>query len=491
MGVFSKSSRPKRPGAYFNWEAIQPVALPPAIGSVAAVGITHSWGPLEVPTSVGSYGEFLAVFGGDPNAPTAGAKAVKQAFQGEGSAERGGAGTVIVHRMAAAAASKATRTLSNTTPAVSLTLTAVYEGTKGNDLRATVRDYAADTTKDELLIYDGTTLLETYVYANTDIAALAVDINATSDWVRAVAGVTGVALAPVATQAFTTGNDGETLLAADYTDAMSKLESQRFGVLTFENLTDSSIVASLKTWAQGLNSKGRRFFTVVGGALDESATTAITRSASLNDPDFVNVGVGSVRDAGFPDTNGVGTILSTAQLAPRIAGVLAARGERQSLTFAHLFGLELLNGATEAEILRAFDGGVVVLSKDSNPTNPTRIEKGLTTYTTQVDPTRPYLTYRNPKAVATMHAVEVELTEWAAEFIVGDTTVDSDTRAAVIAQINTVMARREGDRIVQPGWTAIVDPTPPASDDDEYVAFVIGAKFGRSTEQVYFTGRLG
>lgn len=488
MGVFSKSSRPRRPGAYFNWEAVQPAALPPAIGSVVAVGITHDWGPLQVATEVKSYNEFVAVFG---DSDTPGSKAVREAFQGEGTPERGGAGTGIIFRMGGSSAAKATKVLTNTTPATALTLTARYEGSKGNDLKITVRDSAADATKTELLIYDGTVLLETFTFLDTDVAGLVAQINAGSAWVTAVQAITGVGLTTVTTSAMTGGDDGSTLLAGDYTDAMSALEISRFGVLVFENLTDTAIVASLKTWAVALNATGRRFFTVVGGALDETAATAITRSTTLNDPDFVNIGIGSVRDTLMLDVNGDPTVLSTAQLAPRIAGLLAARGERQSLTFAHLAGLQMVVGATSAEILRAFDAGLIVLSRDSNPLNPVRIEKGLTTYSTTTDPTRPYLTYRSTKAVATMHAVEMELAEWANAVIVGETTVDGETRAAVISQVNTIMARREADRIVQPGWTVIVDPSPPPSDDDEFVAFVIGARFGRSTEQVYFTGRLG
>ena len=173
-GVFSKASRPKRPGAYFNWLAVQPADVAPAIGSVVAVGFTHTWGPLEQAVALTSLGEFLSVYGGDPNDPSEGYKAVKQAFQGEGVGGAGGAGTVIAYRMGDNGAAKAAKTIQNTagSPANAITLTARYEGTDGNNLRVTTQNNAANSANNDLLIYDGTTLLESYTYADTNITAL-------------------------------------------------------------------------------------------------------------------------------------------------------------------------------------------------------------------------------------------------------------------------------------------------------------------------------
>ena len=491
-GVFSKASRPKRPGAYFNWLAVQPADVAPAIGSVVAVGFTHTWGPLEQAVALTSLGEFLSVYGGDPNDPSEGYKAVKQAFQGEGVGGAGGAGTVIAYRMGDNGAAKAAKTIQNTagSPANAITLTARYEGTDGNNLRVTTQNNAANSANNDLLIYDGTTLLESYTYADTNITALVDAINGTSAWVTATMLVTGTALATVSAQAFTGGDDGVDLVAGDYTSAMDALETERFGIVVFADLIDEDILASAVSWIQDVNANGKRCFLVCGGDTDESVADAITRSVSIDDENVVNIGGGHVSDANLLDSSGDPVVLSTAQLAPRIAGVLAHRGERTSMTFAHLSGLTLYNAATAAEILRAFDGGVIVLSRDSNLVSPVRIEKSLTTYTTTTDSDKPYKVFRDPKAVATMHGIQMELTEWGEANVVGQ-PVDSETRAAVLGKIGEIMDRRVNDRIIQSGWTAKIDPVPPPSDDDDFVAFEITAKYGRSAEQVYFTGRLG
>lgn len=486
-GEFSKSARPKRPGAYVNFEATERRGVPPNIGAVVAVPIVHDWGPFKRNVLVGSLAEFQAIYGAATDTP--GYMAVQQAFRGEGLSGRGGAGAVLVHRMGGSAAAKSARILTNTTPATALTLTAKYEGTRGDDLRVTVQDYAADSTKSELILYDGLVELERFLFTDADINGVRDQINLTSDWVTAVANINGVALTAVSSVAFTGGNDGTTLISGDWTALMTALEPERFSVFAPFDLTDSSIIAALKTWAIGLNGGGKRFFLVVGGALDELITTAVTRSGTLNDEDIINVGVGSVLDAGLPDASGNPAVLSTSQLAPRIAGIVAQRGEAKSLTFARLADLTLRTGPTESGILAAFDGGVLVLSRDSHAVSPVRIEKGLTTYTTTTNTAKPYTVFRQPKYVRTMQGLQLELEQWSVENVIGELPVNDKTRDAVIAFVRSRLQARESAGIVQTGWTLGVDNDPPSSDDDEFIAVLVGLKFGRPAEQVFFTIR--
>jgi Phage tail sheath protein subtilisin-like domain/Phage tail sheath protein beta-sandwich domain len=483
-GIFSKASRPVLAGTYFNFLVSQPPVVSPSAGQTVAVCFTHTWGPLEEATLCNSFSDFLEKFGGDPLSPSPGYVAVKEAFLGEASVDFGGAGAVLAYRMGGTGAAKATTAIGT------LTLTAKYEGTSGNALRVTAQDDPTPTNNQLVILDNNGVVLETYVYLDTDIPGLAAQINAASRYVTAV-GTGSTALTPVVAQAMTGGNDGATLVAQDYTDTMTALEVQRFGALVFENLTDSAIQASLKTWAANQQKVGRRFFTVVGGALDETITTAVSRSVSMNHEDIINVGVGSVRDNDTVDVNGNPVVLSSAQLAPRIAGVVANRGVRMALTFAKLPGLELVKGADAAGIVTAYDNGVVVLSRASDAAATVRIEKGLTTYLTKTNTAKPKAIYSNPKFVAVMHGLQQDLGLWADENIIGRTTVDDDTRASVLAHVNELLRQYQLIGAVQPGWGASVDPIPPPSDDDSFVAFLIACKFGRSTEQVYFSIQAG
>lgn len=480
-GTFSKSARPKRPGAYFNFVATQQEQVLPTSASTVAIPVTANWGPFKTLTLCNSLSDYTSQFG--PSQTTPGYMAVYQAFKGEGTPGRGGAGQVLVYRTGASAAAKATRALSNTTPARALTLTARYQGTYGNTLTVTTQVNADDNTRNDLLLYVGGILVEEYTYAPTDIRALAAEINSISDWVTAVADVTGVALAAVTSQAFASGNDGETLTTGEWADALDAIETARFSIFAPYNLTDDTVLASIKTWAANLNTRGKRFLTVVGGALDEGIVDANERSASLAHPDICNIGVGGVEDDLF------GT-LSTAQLAPRIAGILAAKGEEASITYALLSGVRPRGFATDAAIARAFDAGTIVLSSSNNPNAAVKIEKGLTTYTGG-DANKPYLIFRSPKYVRTMHGIETELTEWAEQFVIGQMQVNDQTIAFVLGEARTRIGARVTRGSIQSNPTVIVDPDPPPTPEDEFVALLYGLRFGRSVEQVFNTVNIG
>jgi Phage tail sheath protein beta-sandwich domain len=487
-GQFDPSALPRRPGAYFNFKAAQPDVLLPSVGAIVAVPFTHSWGPLSTPVALASFGEFGATFGNDTESP--GYRAVRQAFTGEAVRDRRGAGVVLGYRMGGTGAAKASIALQNTTPAAALTVDALYEGIRGNNLKITIRTSVNDPTKKDFVVLDGLTEVESYLYdpAGIDsVATLANTVNGSSHWVHLSVLVDGVALAVVSSVPLTGGNDGSTLTATEWTAMMTAMEAQRFGYLAPFDLTDSAILASLKSWVQTVNAKGRRFFLIVGGATDEIITAATSRAKTLNDPDILTVGVGSVRDFNLTDAAGEPLVLSTSQLAPRIAGIMSALGETRSMTGARLGGLELLNGATESGIDQAFDNGVTVLSADSDAEAPVHIEKGLTSFTTATDPDRPVKIYREPKYVRTMHDLQTEITEYCQSMVIGQLPVNSKTRSAVVAEMSARMRVREESSAIQPGWSVQVSAQPPPTDDDDFIALDYLFGFGRSVEQVLNT----
>ena len=375
-----------------------------------------------------------------------------------------------------------------------LTLTARYEGALGNGLTVSVVSNAADSAnKADLVLSLNGVEVERHTYPKADINDLGARINGTgnyaatgpSDWVTATVAAPGTTpITPVSNQALTAGDSGTTLLAADWTAAAAALEPFRFGVFVPFDLTDTAILTSLKTWVQDLNSKGKRFMAIFGGAVDEDAATANARSASLADPNILNFGVGSVEDELMLGPGAAPVKLSTSKGAPRIAGILAKRGSAQSLTFARTRGWKLLSGATESGIFSAFDSGTIVLSRDSDVEAPVRIEKALTTFTSQTDQARPYKIYSNPKFVRTMHSYEIELTDYAARYFIGRLPVNDKTREAVVGQATVTLRAYENAGIIQPGWTVSIPPG--ASDDDEFIEIETGMSFGRSLEQIFF-----
>jgi hypothetical protein len=485
-GQFSKANRPERPGAYFNFEARPVPRVLPNVGSVVALPFVHDWGPVDQPVLCESLDEWRSIYGETLTTP--GYKAARMCFQGEGDLpdSRGGAGAVLAYRFTGASAAKATKVLQNTTPVAALTVSARYEGALGNRLKVTVRP-AVTPTNTELLIYLDTVEVERYEWVTagaTALATAAADINKRSSWVTVAVTQDGVALASVTSQALTGGDNGATLIASDWTAVMSALEVTRFSIFAPFDLTDAAVVTSVKTWAQNLNSKGKRFMTVLGGVVDETASVAIGRATSLNDPNFIALGIGTYTDEEFGD-------LSTSQLAPRIAGILAAIGEVGSLTFARLEGLTIKKGASEFDIYSSFDAGLLVLSMDEDPEAPVRIERALTTYTTQTNEDMPYLIYRSPRYVRIMQGIELELTTWAERNVIGRLPVNDKTREYVVGETRTRLGLREEVGTIQPGWSAVIDTNPPPQPEDEFIAVLIGLTFGRSIEQVFYTVSIG
>lgn len=495
-GTFSKNNLPKRPGAYFAFQARVPEPTLVNPQGVIAVGFTHNWGPENAVIPLNSWGDFVTKYTlGAPagGVYSSGYRAVKDSFKGEGLPGWGGAGQVLAYRIVNAAGAFGSKVLQNTVPAAAITLTALYKGTYAANVTLDVVATPADpTNKHDLVIKVEGAEAERFTYAKTNITDLGAQINGTtpytattkSKWVGASAITSGTALTLVSAQALAGGNDGSALVPADYTAAMTAFEPWRFSVLTFDNLTDSTAQASLLTWAQNLNAKGKRFVTVTGGAAAETMATAVARSATFNDPNFVNVGGGTFTDATYGD-------LSTAMLTPRIAGIIAQRGEAAEITFARLKDLTVKVGNTEADIYSALAGGVVALSRDSNQQSPVRIELGLTSFTTTTDAARPYNVYSNLKFVRVMQGIETELTDWAESFVIGKMQVNQGTRDYVRGQMQARMAIREDNGVILPGWSVSTDTNPPPLDTDNFVALVYAVTLGRGVQQVLNTVVVG
>lgn len=497
---FDKLNRPLLPDAYFNFDTQSAPVVPPGPGSTVAIPIVHDWGPFEVATLCTSFADFQAKFGSSDD--TDGYRAVRQAFIGEGLPGRGGAGAVLVYRFGGSAAKAANHILKNTvgSPENAITITAKYKGSRGDDFRLTTRDHAADASKNELLLLDGTSVLETYVYADANITELGAQINAKSNWVVATVTKTAVALATVTSVALTEGNDGASLTAENWTEMLDQIALERFGVFAPYKLTDEGIIASINAWVIDQNdNKQKRFMAVVGGEKSETMEEANERSESLANPEVLNLGAGLYEDSTL-GPNGTPFQVGPAELAPRIAGILAQKGEYAAITYARLAGLSILTGPTDAEIAAAYDGGTVALARDDDDEAPTHLKVGHSTWTEadangelndQGDPVRPYIVYREPKYVRTMHGIQTDLGKYFRSEILGSRPVNDASRDAVVGEAKNVLAERQVLNVIQSGWAVGIDQEPPPSDDDEFVALVMELKFGRTLKQVYVTLKVG
>jgi hypothetical protein len=485
---------PENPGVvitFFGEKILRPA---PSFADVVAIPVVHDWGPLGTDDDGGklltSFAQWEATYGtGD----TGGRDAVLGAFNGGGLPGQGGAGGVIPWRMAGSAKAKATKSLNNTTPAASLVLTAKYHGSRGNDLTVTVDDDPQDATKDRLRIYHRGVQAEIYRFVSTDIAGLAANINVSSKWVTATAPVTGVALAAVTASAFAGGDDGSTLTLTEWSEALSGLEFKDFGLFAPFNLVDATIRAAVFAWVVQQAVEMRPVMAVFGGPAGEDLAGAITRTGTIRDEHVISVGVGTYYD----DT--LAKSVSTAQLAPRFAGVLASRGETRALTFADLAGLRPVGGTgpTTTELRPAADNGVTVLRQTSDPNSEVRVARGVTTFINPSFPGKPYDIFREPRHVRIMDNFIRNMKLWADANVIGDLTVTDDTRAAVRGHgqgmIDDLMTRN----LILPatpelGVEAPFIEVPLVADPDllDAIPFTFGWQFARTANFVIGQGRV-
>lgn len=490
--TWDPANPPIRGGSYSRFIVQRQQTLPKATRGILAVPFTHDWGPSKTFVDMGGLADFVNVFGqgGVPATPTytPGFIAVYNAFKGGGASDPGAA-RVIGYRFDNGGV-RATVTISNTTPVPAIRLRAVYTGSQGNNISWSVQ-VNVDGTKHDFVIYRFNTEVERFTYLKTDLASLGAMMNATngtgSDWVdvdgpTGGAIITGVALAPTAKTALTTGTDGSAIVAQDWTDMRTAFEAQQFEVMAPFDLTDTTISTAMATWAIAKNtgsvpgSRTKRLMLGLGGLPAETASTAVTRALAANSPDVFTLGVGTYHDSAL------GIDLSTSQLIPRIAGIVARRGFTASVFCTHLDDLSIVVGPSDADVLASIAGGVINLTLDSIGV---RVESGITTYTSDtVD--LPKATYGVLKYVFTMESFERDAqTAQEGGGILGKLNVNEDTRETVVgnaqALLDTVYIPQGG---VRPGAKVVLSASPPPDDSQDFVAIDWIAAFARGLNQV-------
>lgn len=447
-------TKPDLPGTQIRIVGDTVQSVPPSLADIVAIPFAHDSGPVGAdPTAAGGgirllqeFADFDKFYG---SSDTAGRRAVLQAFQGIG-AGKGGAGAVVAYRMAATGIAPAAKIINNTGAAAAITLTAKWKGTAGNLISYAIAADPRVAANDILrILYNGAEV-ERYSYLRTDITALGAAITARpSRYVVPSAITTGTALTLTSGTALTAGNDGGVLTSVEWLAALDALEFERFSILAPYLLTDSTIRAAVVAWVQAQEAASRPVMLVLGGDNSDTLALAIARSTAINDPHVVNVGVGIYHD------DLLNRDLNTAELAPRIAGIIAARGLRSALTFADLIGLSFVSGGlTVSDLKAAKDGGVVGIHRAETGTAGLHIVWGVTSFTTKTDAARPYPYFSEPRLVRLNDLYIREMREWGNANIVGDLPVNADTRDAVRTKGRGIIDRYLRDGLLDP------DPAP-------------------------------
>jgi hypothetical protein len=484
-------TRPENPGTYIHLVGESAVRPPANVAASVAIPIVHDWGPLgkeEGVKEVEVFASFDSQFG---NTATEGRNAVLGACVGPGVPGQPGAGTVYVYRMAASSVKAAKLEIKNTAAAAAIILTAFYKGTRGNRISVVIDADPVTPANARLTIRLDGAVQERYSFVKTDITGLATAVNSRSKLVKAEMKATGVALATTAGSSLTEGNDGASLSATEWEEALAALEKEDISIFAPFNLVTPEIVAMVYTWTLTQAENQTPVTTVLGGAGSENLSEAITKAESVRSEHVIRLAGGEFFDS-FIDQK-----VTTSQLAPRIAGILAGRGEESSLTFASVAGLQQVGSVAIAtdELAAAAAQGLTVFRRASRADAELMIAKGVTTFIEQTNPDKPYELFSDPRIVRVGDLFLRRMKEWGDENIVGPTRVIETTMAAVnqkgLAEISDLLTRGmilPGTNTADKPFFRIVEDAGPNFEDA--IVFEFGFKFARTTNFLIGTGKV-
>lgn len=461
--VFQVGEQKIRPGVYVRVTSSGEPAVGAVPQGIVAALFRSSWGPLGEPVVLENIDAVLPTFGSDGTVNIA-----QENF-------RGGCRQVLGYRLGTGGA-KATVTLKDaaTTPADAVKLEMLYEGARGNDFSATVRDSLTDETKRELLIYEGATLRQTVKFdkGGEEPQALVDALKESgSPWVVATKIAEGDGTLAAVAQAPFAGGEDPTVTGEDYSAGLSAIEAVDWNVLCVD--TDDPVThAVVQAYIDRVRNEGKRVCTALGEPVSVELSTRLANAAAFNDPAVVYVA------NGFTDT--AGNDIDGYKAAARVAGMIAAAAVTDSLTHAIVQGATGIVGAlANAEIEQAIQSGALVFTTSAQ--KQVHIESGITTFVTPTaDMDAGWKKIRRMKTRDNL--IERIVAAW--DPLIGKINNDPDGRATLIAAAQGIINQMAGEGALI-GGTFIEDKNNPPIGDSAW--FLAGVDDLDSAERLYIT----
>ena len=468
MAVFYREGETKkRPGVYQRHENIGLDTLVEARDGICAIPIKASWGPLgEVVTNT-SKTMLKKNYGDGEYSSTFTVPAAKELFNG---------GAVIVYTYRLGTGGRAASAEVTT----GLTITAKYPGTA--DISVAVQTKLADPSKKEVLVYFGTTLVESIDFkadATAEGQNLVDAVNEDSDYITAAVTPEGTLPTTVPAVAVASGklSGGEdpTVQNDDYSKAFDALEPFYFNTMCLDVDDDEDMTLSLllHEYIKNAYELGKLCIGVVGETSAVDFEDRLEHAAGFNDNKIVYLGNGYM--AGRVKKEGVLAIART-------AGAIAATPSNQGIT--HLPNAEatdLCETITYAQYEQAIDAGMLLFSR--SPDGEIWYDSGINTLVNPDEETQDdgWKKIRRTK-------VRFEIIDCLDRVLgpkVGRVSNDSDGIADVIQagqRILDAMAGNEGK--LYSGAEFVQDPDMPSEEGDS-AWFIVRADDIDSLEKIY------
>lgn len=337
----------KRPGLYNRTSnADNGITVAGAINGIGAIAITAPWGPVgEVKKFSGTNmaAEVALAYGATGNGPES-----VQAFI------NGGLDTLYVYRVGTGG-TKSTITLD-----AAVEVSAKYPGTRVFNVQ--VRASLADSNKKEMLLFEGTTLLQKYEFAGTAQDLVNVITASESEYITATAleGKGATALTEAASTAMTAGTE-PTVTNTDYSVAFAKLEPYTYNVITIDK-DDAGVRALLANYAAAAEETGKRIIVVFGTNNTVAFSARCTEAKSYNAANVCFCGSGYYN----ADGKAIGKNAGDTRANAIMAGYIAASPTKGSVIHQPIAGaVDVVEKLTNTDYVTAIESGLLLLSVGS------------------------------------------------------------------------------------------------------------------------------
>jgi hypothetical protein len=461
---FFKNERKLRSDVYFRYENHNTPTEPGADDGKCAAVFKSNWGPLGEVVVLNNINDISKIYGDGGTDGTI--DVIREEF-------KGGALEVYAARLGTGGTKGEYQIMdTSATPVAVIKLELKYPGSK--PFLLTIRPTAVDPDVSELLLLDGTIILERFVFnseAGVDqVVALMNALKRSKYFTATKLADFTTPIAVIDQAAIIPGTNPASYTVMDYTAAFESLEVYRWNVLAIDT-SDNAIHLVMQQYLNRIFQNGKLVQGVIGEPVSVDFDTRLENSAEFNDYQVVYIG-GSGKDKN-------GELLDGWQAAARIAGVIAGTPSNEVITHTELNDLvDIGESLTNIQYEQAIKSGMILFSLNSK--RKIWIAEGINTL---VDPgDNDDDGWRKIKRVKTRFELFQRINDAIEPVKVNN---DSDGRATIIQLGNGICNNMVAEKKLFAGAHLELDPDNPPYGDSAW--FRVYADDIDALEKIYLT----
>lgn len=460
MAVFyNEGENKKRPGVYQRHTNVGFDSLAGAQDGICAIPVQASWGPLGKVLKNTLASDLTKNYG-------AGTYGTGYTVPAAAAMFNGGASAVYTYRLGTGG-KQASKELTS-----GLTATAKYPGTMA--VSVAVQEKLGDSTKKQLQVYAGTTLVETWEFAadGANEGANVVAAAKGSNYITLEGSAATVPVLAVASGALT-GGANPTVTNEEYSKAFAALEPYYYNAIALDVDEDENMTLGLllQSYLKNAYKLGKLGVAVVGEKTSVAFETRCSHAVAFNDAKVVYLGGGWMTGAESKD--GVLAICHT-------AGVIASTPSNQGITHAVITGAtDLCEALTYSQYEQAIASGMLMVSMSAD--GSIWYDSGINTLVSPETGTQDdgWKKIRRAKVRQELiHRLDLTL-----DPKVGRVSADTDGVADVVQAGQRVLDAMVGEGKLMAGALFTEDPTRPFTGDSAW--FIIQVDDIDSLEKIY------